>query len=279
MTPESINHEVTLRVNGVAVETLGPKDLGKPILLPLAPNDQVEMVADDGTHRLLLQKHVDKQEAGDFIAYYTFQAGSGTTVYDRSSNDNDATIHGGTTWVNDSSGTALAFDGSSGYAKVDQLVTKHVRDVKAFTVAVKYRVDGDTGDIQQLVEHRNDTTNFEWFLETKSGNVPYRVHYSVWPNGVAQDGVTTGSLGAGETHVVVGTYDGHTLELYRDGTLVGTKSVSDTVEMGALFIGADATAASSQFLDGRIYQLRLYYTDMDGKDVKTLTKLMNAEAE
>lgn len=279
MDLHAINEEVTLYVNDVAVDTLDPGDLGRSVLLPLAPGDEVELIAEEGSHGLLVQKRVRYREAGDFIAYYTFEAGSGTTVVDRSSNDNDATINGGASWVEDDQGTGLAFDGSDDYLKVDQLNAKNVTDVEEFTVAATYRIDGGTGDIQQIVEHRNDTTNFEWFLETNSAAVPYAMNYSVWRDDGTKAGLNTTPMNAGDVHDVVGTYDGTTLRLYLDGNLVGTSTVDDTIEMGSLYVGADAVGAASQFLDGRLYQLRLYYTAFQDDEVDVLTKVMLAEAE
>ncbi|MDX1745105.1 MAG: LamG-like jellyroll fold domain-containing protein, partial [Halobacteriales archaeon] len=143
----------------------------------------------------------------------------------------------------------------------------------------KYRIDGDTGAIQQLVEHRNDSANFEWFVETEGSGSFYNMHYTLWPDGNQTSGVFTNQLDAGDTHVVVGTYDGERLRFYRDGQFVGSKAVEDEVEMGALYIGADAVDASSQHLDGRIYQLRLYYDAMDDDEVAVLSDVMAAEAE
>lgn len=278
VTPEVIDHPIQVHFNGVHVMTIEPRDRHDPVLFPVAPDDEVQFIADVGRLQLLKQEHVDRHEAGDFIAYYTFEAGAGGTVEDRSANDNDATVNGAT-WVEDEAGTAMSFDGSDDYLKVDQLNVADTEDVSAFTVAIKYRITGDTGSIQQLVEHRNDTTNHEWYIETDSGNVPYRLHYTVWPAGMTPPGVKTGTLGQGDVHVVVGTYDGGTLDLYHNGSYVGSTDIADGVEMGALFIGADAVGASTQHLDGRIYQFRLYYTAFDAGEVETLTAVMEAEAE
>lgn len=279
VVPRSMTDDVELKINGVTVRTISDDNLNQEILLPVAPDDRIGFVGDSGPDDMLVQKRVREREAGDFIAYYTFEGQSGSTVVDRSSNDNDATLVNGPNWVRDSSGTALQFDGSDDYVKVDQLNAKNVTNVKEFTVAVKFRIEGTTGSIQQLVEHRNDLTNFEWFLETDQGNMPYEVEYAVWPDGNNLKGVTSGTYGSGTTHVAVGTFDEDTIRLYIDGTYIGSKQRSDTIEMGALYIGADAVGASSQHFRGRMYQLRLYYTAMDEAQVKMLTDVMEAETE
>lgn len=277
--PRSMTDDVDLKINGKTVTTISESDLNQEILLPVAPNDRVGFVGDAGPDDMLVQKRVREREAGDFIAYYTFEKQSGSTVLDRSSNDNDASLMDDPKWVKDNSGTGLQFDGSGDYVKVDQLNTKNTTDVDEFTVAVKFRIEGDTGDIQQLVEHRNSTTGFEWFLETQAGNMPYKVEYNVWPNGNNPPGIGSGQHSSGSTHVAVGTFDEDTMKLYIDGDYIGSKQRSGTIEMGALYVGADAVMASSQHFKGRMYQLRLYYTAMDEGQVQMLTDVMEAEAE
>lgn len=277
-TPRKITHPITVKMNGKTFMTIDGTDRHKPFLLPVAPDDEVFFIADIGRQQVLKQMHIDEHRAGDFIAYYTFVEQSGGTVVDRSPNQNDMTIHGAS-WKQDGEGSALSFDGDDDYSKVDQLNVDDTVDVHEFTVAIKYKVTSDTGGIQQLVEHRNDTTNFEWFIETVGSGNPHRMHFSVWQDGVSQDGVKSDGLNNGETQIVVGAYDGNVLELYLNGTYVGSKSISGDVEMGALYLGADAVGATSQHLEGEIYQFRLYYTALTESEVKTLTTVMDAEAE
>lgn len=49
--------------------------------------------------------------------------------------------------------------------------------------------------------------------------------------------------------------------------------------MGALYLGADAVGATTQHLEGEIYQFRLYYTAFIENEVKMLTTVVEAEAE
>lgn len=279
LVPRSMTDDVRLVINGETIRTVSTADLNKEILVPAAPGDRVALVGDTGPDDILVQKHVRDREAGDFIAYYTFEAGSGSTLVDRSPNENDASLKNGPTWVNDAEGTALQFDGSDDYVTVDRLNTENATEVSEFTVAVKFRIEGATGSIQQLVEHRNDTTGFEWFLETEGGNMPYRVKYNVWPDGTNPPGVVSSQYTSGQTHVAVATFNEETMHLYVDGTLVGSEPRSGTIEMGSLFIGADAVDADTQHFKGRMYQLRIYYTAMDDAEIRMLTDVMDAEAE
>jgi flagellin-like protein len=247
--PQAVGQEAEIRVGGTPVGRITPDGTGDDIFVPAAPGERVTVVAAEDGRTVLFAETVSEGDAGDFVAYYTFTAGSGDTLVDRSASDNDGTLRGDPTWVNDSEGAALAFDGGDDHVTVDDLAATGTTNVTEFTVAAKYRITGG-GDspnaVQQVAEHATPRagSNFEWFLET---------------------------------HVVVGTYDGSSMRLYVDGTRVGQQPLGEDVEMGDLVIGADSDR-SSQFLEGRIYELRLYYTGMTDSEVRTLTAAVSDES-
>ncbi len=49
------------------------------------------------------------------VAYYPFDAGTGTVASDKSGNGNDGKIIGGAEWVKGKYGDALKFNGADGY--------------------------------------------------------------------------------------------------------------------------------------------------------------------
>ena len=60
----------------------------------------------------------DPNPSSPLVAHWTLDDGSGTSLQDDSDYGNDGTTHGGSSWVNVGSGTALHFDGASQYATV-----------------------------------------------------------------------------------------------------------------------------------------------------------------
>ena len=52
------------------------------------------------------------------VALYHFNEGSGTTVYDATTNENNGTIHGATWTANGKFGNALYFDGNHRYVEI-----------------------------------------------------------------------------------------------------------------------------------------------------------------
>lgn len=271
MTPEAISTAVSVQLNGREVATFEPEDAGKSILLPTAPGDRITVVSRDEEQSVLVQEEIDERsEIGDFIAYYTFEGEDGdTTLEDQSGNDNDGTLSGED---DDWTGNSYDFDGDD-YFTVDGISVPS-GGVSEFTIAVAFTQEGTGGgdDVSQLVEHQFGGGN-EWFLETRYDDSSglYRTEYAVeFPNEQTQSGY---NYGLGERHVAVGTYDGAEYDLYVDGTRVGGGSHSDEVDTDEMRIGRDFES-DIQYLDGEIYEIRLYYTAFDSEEVRVVSAAM-----
>lgn len=271
MTPQALGTDVVVKLNGRTVETFETDQAGQSALLPTAPGDRITVVSRDGDRSVLVERTVDdRSELGDFIAYYPFE-GSGSIVVDESGNGNDGTFEddgGGSGPVR--SGCGLRFDGTDDHVLVDDISAPG--DVDAFTVAVAYRQQGD-GSVSQLVEHTWGGGD-EWFIETTdSGPGTYEIDYAVnYPGEVVSSGT---SYDVGDRHVVVGTYDSDTgrYELYVDGSLKQSDAYSTTVNMGDMRLGRDFESAS-QYFDGTLCEVRLYYSAFDGSEVDRITAAM-----
>jgi len=278
MSPSAISTAVTVQLNGRDVATFDPDSAGQSVLLPTAPDDRITVVSRDGEQSVLVDRTVDdRSEVGDLIAYYTFEEGDDPTVLeDKSGTDNDGDlVTDGTgarpTW-NDGS---LEFNGGSdGYVDVQGIDPPEGVDVTSFTIAVAYRQTADPGGVDQLVEHDFDAAgsdNLEWFLETR-GSDPHKVDYNVdFPE---SDIIRSGAAyPTGERHVAVGTYDGSEYTLYVNGAKIGTENHTQEISIENMRIGRDYES-NSQYLDGEIYGIRLYYTAFDGEEVQVVTNAM-----
>lgn len=270
LVPKALGTDVTVRLNGEPLRTVSADRAGQAVLVPTAPGDRLTVVSTDGDRSVLLERRIDdRSEVGDLIAQYTFAAGSGTTLIDRSGNGNDGTLKGDPAWL--AGGGGLRFDGTRDYVTVSDLSAPV--DVEAFTVAVAYRQRGrGSDDIAQLVEHT--WSGNEWFLETvAAGGVdPYEMAYAVeYPRAEIRSG---DRYDFGTAHVAVGTYDGRSYELYMDGTRVASGAHARPVDMGDLRIGRDFESAI-QYFDGDVYELRIYYRDLDADAVAALSTAMD----
>jgi hypothetical protein len=234
------------------------------------------VVSTDGEKSLLLDRTVDdRNEVGDFIAYYSFAAGSGSNVSDRSGNGNDGEIKGsGATWINDGAGSGLDLDGTKPtHVDIGDLTADGPSSVEELTIAITYEHDDGSG-IQNLIEHQD--SNFAWYIETRDEfGKPHKMEYNIGYNNSPSARIRTGNVPSNETQVLIGTYDGTEMVLYRNGNRIGNESLDRGVALGDVKLGADSDPSTvGQNLDVRIYEVRLYYTAFDSDEVAVITDAM-----
>jgi hypothetical protein len=271
MTPEAISTDVIVQLNGRDVATIDANSSGQSVLLPTAPGDEITVVSRDGDRSVLLRKRIDdRSEVGDFIAYYTFESEDGTTLEDRSGNDNDATLNGD---EEDWTSNGYDFTGND-YFKVSNLNTP-VSEVSEFTVAVAYETD--TGDEkQELVEHISGQDNWGVELKPRDSQTYNPVFFADEEGGNQNGQIFGGEQDTDQRQVIVGTYDGSKTRIYVDGESKASTSFSSEISMGDFYIGTDAEDAGNRDnLDGRIYEIRLYYRAFDATQVRTVTNAMS----
>jgi len=268
MTAEQIAEDVTVEINGKQVASFDSSDAGQSRLIPTSPGDQLTVISADESRSVLVSRTIDdRDELGDFIAHYTFEEGSGDTLVDRSGNDNDGEITGAD-WIT-SSDTGLDFDGSGDQVLVDGVNAPDEVDVEEFTIAVAYKQNPGNNGVNQLIEH--EYSGNEWFLETDVSGSTYQMEYTV---DFPQQLETGYMYNPGQRRVAVGTYDGNDYDLYMNGNYVDGKSVERSVGMGDMEIGVDSDGGS-QYLDGEIYEIRLYYSAFDDDSVESITRVMS----
>lgn len=267
------SNAVDVRLNGESIATVNGSSTGREIFLPTAPGDEVMLVTENEDATVLVREQFEAGEAGDFVAYYPFDD-NGATLEDRSRNGNDGEFEGDSdpTWGEDGNGTYREFDSSDEQSVNVSNLKTGTGDVEAFTVATTVRFDS-TGSIQQVVEHNNGAGE-EWHVETTGdGGLQFAVDYDNDPDQSEEFETGPNILTPGQTHVVVGTYDGETYRLYLDGKEVGNATHEMEVDMGRMRIAAD-DSNDGQHFDGRMYEFRLYYTAFDDHQVEMLTRVL-----
>jgi FlaG/FlaF family flagellin (archaellin) len=280
MTPKALGTDVTVQLNGEQITTFAADTAGKTALVPTAPGDTITVISRDEDRSVLVNREIDdRSEIGDFIAYYTFGAGSGGTLEDRSNNGNEGTVNGAT-WGQDGRDSYLAFDGNDDNVTVNDINAPEGtnNNVTEFTVAVSYSPENSTNQ-RELIEHKDGNKN--WFITTRwnkygNGNDPekYSPEFKTGPGGGCTNCIKGGTYNSNETHVIVGTYDGTESKMYVDGARVGTKTgFQQEISMGNMKIGQDAES-NYQHYDGKIYEIRLYYHVLDQQEVEAVTKAM-----
>ncbi len=269
--PKALSTDVVVQLNGEPVERLGADSAGQPVLVPTAPGDELTIISTDGEQSVFVQRTVEeRQEIGDLIAYYPFARDSGSTVVDNSGNGNDGTANGGYTRT----GECMAFDGTSGtHINVGDLTLDGPDSIDELTIAITYKYDGSGTDVQNLIEYQS--SSFAWYMETDTEHGdPHWMEYDIGFSSTPSARLLAKGIPADETQVLIGTYDGEEMALYRNGEQVGTADLERSVNLGEVILAADSNPAI-QNLDGTLCEVRLYYTALDERGVGVLTDTMD----
>tara|TARA_R100000808_G_C2143353_1_gene151131 strand:- start:1358 stop:2422 length:1065 start_codon:yes stop_codon:yes gene_type:complete len=196
------------------------------------------------------------------------EAGSGTTVYDMSSNSNNATLTNGPTYSSDvpafSSSSSIDFDGTNDYMdigssgdmgswslwfKPDSTITTGTTGQYLLSFSANGSVYGNLGLGSSTGSFTNEVLTFN------QGNRAY---------GYAGSGLTINT----DWHHVAGRWTGSTYEFYLDGTQVknteGGSGAAGQVAFSALKVGG--LGAASNFA-GLIDEVAVFTSPLSASDI------------
>jgi hypothetical protein len=206
----------------------------------------------------LLQRTAFAQIPGDVVAHWKLDEGSGTAA-DSSVNGNNGVLVNGPAWraagfIN----AALTFDGSDDHVVVANAPAS-LKPTSGYAISawIKYgATDASGGEIATMGDNYalrvQPTGDVKTFFHNASG---YKITIS--------SGVNTKD---NKWHHVLGQYTGSTLDVYIDGVLQGTTSVTGAIEytLGANFyLGQQGTGGTNHNFNGTMDQVRVYARSLD----------------
>ena len=204
-------------------------------------------------------------------AGWDFDEGSGTTVYDRTSNDNDGTIYGAS-FADGKFGKAISFDGVDDYVSVPHDSTIDFDTTDNYTISLWLKIPStDQPDL-----------SWPWNYVLSKGSVPRP--YAIWfynqtkKLGIQRQSsseevhtVSTTSFNDDAWHFVVAVFNGDTLSLYVDGALESssTQSFSTSVSnTDNLIIGR--YGSSSYWCQCCVDDLRIYNRALTASEISSM---------
>ena len=197
--------------------------------------------------------------------YWPLDEGSGSTATDEALG-NDADIIGATWTPNAQVGTyALDFDG------VDDLVETPLQPTGWNQVSVSCWAKSHSTDSFEYFVMCSDQWNGNGFnLYFRHGNPGEEFAWTINGTSLRKGDVT----GADVWHHVVGTWDGETMRLYVDGSLLGTdtQSADITADVPLLF-GDHSDKDGTNALNGALDDIRVYDRTLSHPEINALYKL------
>jgi fibronectin type 3 domain-containing protein len=199
------------------------------------------------------------------VAAYGFEEASGTSVTDVTGRGHAGTVSGATRTATGKNGRALSFDG--------------VND----SVSIPDADDLDLTSGMTLEAWVNPTNNSGWrtaILKERTGDLSYAL-YSGGSTVPMTTITTVGAGGYGEargpggsappvntwTHLA-GTYDGTTLRLYRNGTLVASSTRVGSITVGAGPLKLGGNGVWPEWFRGQLDDVRVYDTALTAAQIQ-----------
>ena len=198
------------------------------------------------------------------VAAYAFDETAGTTAGDASGNTNTGTLQTGAGWTAAGhAGGALVLDGSSGRVRVP--ASSSLGLTSAMTLEAWIRPSVAQGGWRTILQRETDA----YFLNASNDTGALR------PSGGGTFGVTTAFV-TGTTASPVGvwthvalTYDGATLRLYVNGTLVTSAARTGTIQASPNPLWIGGNSPYGEFFAGSIDDARVYNRALSAAELAT----------
>ena len=194
------------------------------------------------------------------VAAYSFDEGSGTSVKDSSSNSNNGSITNAAWTASGRYGAALAFNGANALVSVPS--SSSLRLTGAMTLEAWIRPTTVSAQWRDVIYKGNDN----YFLEgTSNRSGRPAAGGSVWSGNL----YGTSALAVNTWTHLATTYDGSTMKLYVNGTLVASGARSGALETSGnpLQIGGDSIFG--QYFAGSIDDVRVYNIALTDTQIRT----------
>ena len=201
------------------------------------------------------------------VAAYSFDEGSGPTATDVSGSGNHGTLTGATWTTAGKFGGALAFNGSSSWVTVPDAPSLDFTTSMTLEAWV-YPTKATTWSTILMKEQPGD---FVYVLYAGASNKPPALFLNVSTSVSGEHGIVApggSTLPSYAWSHLAGTYDGITLRLYLNGTLVASQAFTGLIapSTGALRLGGDSI--SGDYFQGRLDEVRLYNRALSASEIQ-----------
>jgi methionine-rich copper-binding protein CopC len=197
------------------------------------------------------------------VAAYSFDEGSGTTVADASGHGNTGTISNAT-WTTGLFGDALSFNGTNSWVTVNGSSSLNLTTGMTLEAWVKPTATSTNWTAVMLKERTN---GLDYALYATDGaNQPPGGYVDTANTDYDAKGLSV--LPVNGWSFLTATYDGSNLDLYVNGNLVTTETVSGpiTTSTGALRIGGDSIWG--EYFQGLIDNIRVYSRPLNVGEIR-----------
>jgi hypothetical protein len=205
----------------------------------------------------------------DLVAHWTLDEASGDVAADSSGKENHGTWEGGPTVVEGVSGNALAFNNSRVTIPASDSLTADFFQ-KSFTLTAWINPARTGNTWQQIFRSmRTDGTTNDTLFINNDGRLSWRGRVNAaWAGGMCE--TAAGVVPANEwTHAAV-VGDGTSFRVYVRGALSQESAFQKTDAMNVTYYLGGNPAATTEFYNGKVDEVRVYSHALTAAEVKQL---------
>ena len=193
----------------------------------------------------------DRTAPATLVAAYAFNEGTGTTVNDSSGNGNNGTIANATWTTSGKYGDALVFNGTNARVNINDSASLHL--TTGMTLEAWVNPSTVNSNWRDVIYKGND--NY-WLEATSTSGSKPAAGATLGSSDV--DTLGTAALTTNTWAFLTETYNGSTLALYVNGTLVSSLAHTGNIATSTnpLQIGGDSIYG--QYFNGTIDEVRVY---------------------
>ena len=201
------------------------------------------------------------------VAAYGFDEGSGTTTADRSGNGNTGTVSN-TTWAGASAGkfgNALSFNGTNAWVSVNSSSSLNLTTGMTAEAWVNPTALGTS---YRTVVLREQPGNEVYALYANQSGPPQAPLGEVFVGGYKDANASTG-LATGAWAHLAETYDGSSVRLYVNGTLVSTTAAPGSLASSSSPLRIGGNSIWGEYFSGLIDEVRIYNRALSASEIQT----------
>lgn len=199
------------------------------------------------------------------IGHWKLDEGSGTTAADSASGGSNGTLTGGPVWASGTDGNAIDFDGTNDYVDIPLTSALNLQG-NTVTLSAWINADVTTGMRRIVSMPTSETAGSEKYTLLINAN-----QLQFWTNDTS---LSTAFTTTGSWVHVAGVYDGATMALYVNGTLMNSVAMTGNLRAttnGTLQIGRYGPTFG-QYFDGRIDDVRVYERALSAEEIRRLAR-------
>jgi hypothetical protein len=187
------------------------------------------------------------------VGWWRFEEGSGSVAFDAIDGGHSAGFHGNPKWTPGKVGGALKFTAAGDSALADVNYT-----FKTVTLSAWVKHDALNVKQQRYVSLSDETAVIRC-------DDAQTLHFYIRTNGELRHMLVPNALEVGKWTHVVGTWDGKTQKLYKDGVLLDSKTPGGTLKGGVKFV---LIGHNPEFLRGAIDEVRVYNRALSDAEIQ-----------